>query len=129
MRYFLLCVLLAVSCGLSAADQAPEATPLESAADIIHDLRDFLPETESNSGHADDPIPGFSIKPGSYWTKYKPYNTNGSGCLSRTELLAIVADLTKALHEHYPDEYAAIDTDGHETITNLKIQAYLHRKP
>jgi hypothetical protein len=120
----LACLFLAVVTQIAwAAD-----TPPPPVGDIIHDLRDFLPVTESTSGKADDPIPAFSTRDGAYWTKYRRYNTNGTGNLSRTELIAIVADLEKSLRVNYPEVYAAIDTDGDDTITLAKFSAYLNSK-
>jgi hypothetical protein len=125
---FLVLVLVLVLPAQAATAADAEEKPVPAAGVLIHDLRDFLPEIGSSEGKADDPIPGFSCKPDGTWSKYKAYNKNGSGYLSRVELAAIASDLTKSLRERYPEIFADLDTDGDEKITNAELQAYL-KKP
>jgi hypothetical protein len=126
MTRILACLLAALLPALAwAADPAAADAKPPPIGELIHDLRDFLPETESKAGSAADPIPAFSVKDDGYWRKYRPYNKNGTGCLSRTEIIAIVADLEKTLRSGYPEVYAAIDSDGDDTITTAKFNAYL----
>jgi hypothetical protein len=106
---------------------APNAKP-PPVGELIHDLRDFLPESESKVGNADDPIQAFSVKEDGYWRKYRSFNKNGTGYLSRTEIVALVADLVKSLRVNYPEVYSEIDTDGDDTVTAAKFSAYLNKK-
>jgi hypothetical protein len=120
MRSFLfLAALLWLSAVAIPADEAKDK-PVPSADSIVHDLRDLMPEVEKKTGNPDEAIPAFSVTEG-FWAKYKPYDKHGAGCLSRSELALICADLSKTLEEHYPDVFAAIDTDGDEKITNAKL--------
>ena len=131
MPPILLALILLLAPGLHAADAADAAgAPAKPPPvdELVHDLRDFLPESERSRGSPDDQIPAFCVKPKATWSHYASYNRNGSGYLSRTELRAIVADLVNQLRDAYPDVYGAIDSDGHDTITNAKLQAYLHRQ-
>ncbi len=109
------------------AAPAPTAKP-PPVGELIHDLRDFLPESESKVGKADDPIQAFSVKEDGYWRKYRSFNKNGTGYLSRTEIIALVADLWKSLRINYPEVYSEIDTDGDDTITAAKFSIYLNKK-
>ena len=119
--------LLALQC-VASAEAVDKPKPVPTLGTLIHDLRDFLPESESKIGNADDPIPAFSTKDDGYWKGYRSYNKNGTGYFSRTEIIALVADLEKSLRVNYPDTYAEIDTDGDETITLAKFNAYMSKK-
>jgi hypothetical protein len=127
MIRIVLCFLAAWSLA-SVSATAAEAKPVPSLGTVLHDLRDFLPEAEKTAGSADDPIPAFSVKPDGYWKGYKSFNVGGSGFLSRKEIKAVTVDLIKTLREHYPDQYAEIDSDGSDTITAAKLTAYNNSK-
>ena len=100
-RFALILTFLAAHLTVAAeASDAPKPPPVGT---LIHDLRDFLPESESKNGNPDDPIPGFSCKDDGYWKGYRSYNKNGKGYLSRNEIKVLVADLVKSLRVNYPD--------------------------
>jgi hypothetical protein len=132
LKRLIACLLVVSVIGMvpitSAADPTAADMKPPAVGELIHDLRDFLPESESKQGKPDDPLPAFSTKDDGYWKKYRRYNKNGTGLLSRTEIIVLVADLAKSLRVNYPEVYADIDTDGDDTITEAKFSAYVSRK-
>jgi hypothetical protein len=109
---------------LLLATLAPAADkPVPPVGSIIHDLRDLMPELEKKTDQPDAGIPAYSVKTG-FWTGYASYDLDHDGLLSQKELAAVIADLKATLREHYPDTFAAMDTDGDDQITYAEFKAY-----
>jgi biopolymer transport protein ExbD len=88
-----------------------------------------LPVTEDPEKTPDtDKQLQISVKDDGTWRNYRAYNKSGTGYLNRNELNVVVADLKASLRVHYPDIFAAVDTDGDEAITGAELRAYLKKR-